>query len=93
MAALCLFGAVLVLTIPAMTTTSCSKIMMSVNNLRATYRGMVSYDLALKVNILEQYLHGLNKGQGPGFVILGVVVSVAFLQKTSAKIAGLSSVL
>lgn len=70
----------LLLAAPARVTGSCVKVLKGVNALRTTYRGMVSYELAHKVNTLETYIKGLNKNQGPGFVIFGKVVSVAFLQ-------------
>eukprot|EP01047_Picozoa_sp_COSAG01_P018897 COSAG01_NODE_1035_length_11997_cov_95.509665_16_plen_151_part_01 len=36
----------LLLSIPAFTTSSCNKIVMGVNNLRTTYRGMISHELS-----------------------------------------------
>jgi hypothetical protein len=89
--------AILIVFQPALVTTKCEKIERELNELRTrgtgSGQGMVDVTTNDHVVIIETFLSKLNKGQGPGFVLFGKVVSKAVLVTVASKVVGYSSLL
>lgn len=77
---------------PAMVTTVCEKISYGLNELRTagvgTGKGMIHSDTDADICVIETWLSNLNRGQGPGFLLFGTVVSRRLLFTVASKVAG-----
>ena len=77
---------------PALVTTVCDDIKLMLNELRTagvgTGHGMIDYETDANITVIETWLCNLNRGQGPGFLLFGVVVSKRFVLTVASKVAG-----
>ena len=91
----CIFAALCAVAVvypPALVTTTCEDITLMLNELRTTGvgtgHGMIDHVTDANITVIESWLCKLNRGQGPGFLLFGAVVSKRFLLTLASKIAG-----
>ena len=88
----CALSAVAIVYPPAKVTTECEDIKITLNELRTagvgSGQGMIDSKTNLDIEVIETYLSKLNKGQGPGFLLAGTVVSKSLVITLASKVAG-----
>lgn len=86
------FCAVAVVYPPALVTTVCDDIKLMLNELRTagvgTGHGMIDRETDANITVVETWMCNLNRGQGPGFLLFGVVVSKRLLLTVASKVVG-----